>query len=80
MLSRLGLSTLQKTTAAIWMLAYALPANAINEYIKIGESTAVENFKRFCYNIVEVFAEWFLRAPTSHDVARLLDIKKVKVF
>ena len=75
-LGRLGLSTLQKATAAIRMLAYALPADATDEYIKIGESTAVESCKRFCRAIVEVFAECYLRAPTAHDVVRLLNIGK----
>ena len=36
---RLGLSPLQKITVAFWMLAYRLPADATDEYVKIGEST-----------------------------------------
>ncbi|XP_073309962.1 uncharacterized protein [Primulina huaijiensis] len=35
-LGRLGLSTNQKATAALRMLAYALPADATDEYIQIG--------------------------------------------
>ena len=62
------------------MLAYALPADATDEYIKIGESTTVKSCKRFCRVIVEVFAERYLRAPTFHDVARLLDIGKSRDF
>ena len=34
-LGRLGLSAIQKATAAIRMLAYALPADATDEYVKI---------------------------------------------
>ena len=79
-LGRLGLSTLQKTTAAIRMLAYALPADATDEYIKIGESTAIESCKRFCRAIVEIFSERYLRSPTSNDVARLLHIGKNRGF
>lgn len=30
------------------MLAYGLPEGAIDEYIKIGESTALESLKRLC--------------------------------
>ena len=79
-LGRLGLSTLQKTTAAIRMLAYALPADATDEYIKIGESTTIESCKRFCRAIVEIFSERYLRSPTSNDVARLLHIGKNRGF
>ena len=79
-LGRLGLSALQKATAVIRILAYALPADATDEYIKIGESTAVESCKRFCRAIVEVFAERYLRAPTSHNVARPLDIGQSRDF
>ena len=41
----LGLSTIQKCTAAMRMLCYGLPADALDEYLKIGESTAIEAFK-----------------------------------
>ncbi|KAL0899432.1 hypothetical protein Bca101_083393 [Brassica carinata] len=54
---RLRLSTLQKVIAAIWILAYSMPADATYEYIKIRESTATECMKRFCRAIVEVFSE-----------------------
>ena len=57
------------------MLEYA-QADATDEYIKIGESTAVESCKRFCRVVVELFAEHYLRSPTSNDVARLLHVGK----
>ncbi|KAG2322204.1 hypothetical protein Bca52824_015417 [Brassica carinata] len=56
-IGRLGLSYLQKTTAVFRMLAYGLPADATDEYIKIGESTAIESMKRFCRAVVEIFSE-----------------------
>ncbi|KAG2309044.1 hypothetical protein Bca52824_028792 [Brassica carinata] len=56
-IGRLGLSFLQKTTAVFRMLAYGLPADATDEYIKIGESTAIESMKRFCRAVVEIFSE-----------------------
>ncbi|XP_075507568.1 uncharacterized protein LOC142544399 [Primulina tabacum] len=76
----LGLSTIQKTTAALRILAYALPADATDEYIKIGESTAIQCMQRFCRAVVEVFAEQYLRSPTADDVARLLYIGKQRGF
>ena len=79
-LGRLGLSTLQKITAVFWMLAYGLPADATDEYLKIGESTSIESMKRFCRAIVEIFAERYLRTPTATDVARLLHIGQQRGF
>ncbi|XP_073271458.1 uncharacterized protein [Primulina huaijiensis] len=54
--------------------------DATDEYIKIGESTAIECMQRFCRAIVEVFAEQYLRSPTSNDVARLLYIGEQRGF
>jgi len=62
------------------MLAYDLPADATDEYVKIGESTTIESMKRFCRAIVEVFGERYLRSPTPNDVARLLHIGEQRGF
>ncbi|PON83488.1 hypothetical protein TorRG33x02_207600 [Trema orientale] len=40
-LGRLGLSDFQKITAVFRMLAYGVPVDTTDEYIKIGESTAI---------------------------------------
>ena len=54
------------------MLAYGLPADATDEYVKIDESTTIESMKGFCRAIVEIFLEQYIRSPTANDVARLL--------
>ncbi|KAJ8772095.1 hypothetical protein K2173_027272 [Erythroxylum novogranatense] len=77
---KLGLSSLQKVTAAFRMLAYGVSADSTDEYIKIGESTAIESTKRFCRAIVEVFGQIYLRAPNANDVARLLQINEKRGF
>ena len=46
--SQLGLSCLQKVIAAFRMLAYGVPADALDEYIRIGESTALESTEKVC--------------------------------
>ncbi|XP_042449170.1 uncharacterized protein LOC122034109 [Zingiber officinale] len=71
---KLGLSGLQKMTAVFRILSYGVPADAIDEYIKIGESTAIESVKRFCRVVVEVFGDQYLRSPNANDVVRLLHI------
>ncbi|XP_020253854.1 uncharacterized protein LOC109830908 [Asparagus officinalis] len=75
-LGRMGLSPLQKVTAIFRMLVYGLPADAMNEYVKIGESIAIESMSNFCRAIVEIFAEQYLRTPNANDIARLLYIGK----
>ena len=50
-----GLSSLQKMTAAIRMLAYGVSADAVDDYVRIGESTAIESLKRFVRAIVAIF-------------------------
>lgn len=45
-----------------------IPANAVDVYINIGESIAVECVKRFCLAIVEIFSNDYLRSLTVGDV------------
>ena len=73
-MGRLGLFALQKITAVFQMLAYGLPVDVTDEYIKIGESTTIESLKRFCRAVVEEFKDEYLRSPNATDVARLLHI------
>jgi hypothetical protein len=39
---KVGLSALQKCVASMRILAYGVPADAVDEYVRIGESTARE--------------------------------------
>ncbi|XP_073121024.1 uncharacterized protein [Henckelia pumila] len=68
---KLGLSSLQKVMAAVRMLAYDVAGDAVDEYLRIGASTALECLKTFCRGMHEIFYEQYLRQPTSEDVARL---------
>ncbi|KAK3183819.1 hypothetical protein Dsin_031105 [Dipteronia sinensis] len=77
---RLSLSALQKIKAVFRMLAYGCPADATDEYIKIGESTTIESLKIFCRAVVEEFAGEYLKSPNATDVARLLRIGKDRGF
>ncbi|KAK3221937.1 hypothetical protein Dsin_008962 [Dipteronia sinensis] len=62
------------------MLAYGCPADATDEYIRIGESTTIESLKIFCRAVVEEFIDEYLRSPNATDVARLLRIGKERGF
>ena len=79
-IGHLGLSGLQKAVAAIRILAYGLPADAVDEYVRIGESTARKALHHFCRAIISVFGQYYLRAPNAEDVARLLRIGEQRGF
>ncbi|KAF8408471.1 hypothetical protein HHK36_007625 [Tetracentron sinense] len=53
----LGLSSLQKVTAAMRMLTYGVATDAVNDYVRIGESTSIESLRKFVRAVVEVFAQ-----------------------
>ena len=70
----LGLSCLQKVVAAFRLLAYGVAADALDEYIRIGESTALEALRKFTIAVVEIFGQQYMRLPNEEDTARLLAI------
>jgi hypothetical protein len=70
----LGLTCLQKVVAAFRMLAYRVPADALDEYFRIGESAALEALRKFVVAVVEVFRPEYMRLPNKQDTARLLVI------
>ena len=76
----LGLSCLQKVIAAHMILAYGIPTDLTEEYLRIGETTAIESRGAFVKAIVEVFGDWYLRAPNKADICRLLSIREQRGF
>ncbi|XP_028065514.1 uncharacterized protein LOC114268531 [Camellia sinensis] len=75
-----GLSALQNMTSAMRILSYGVAADAVNDYIHIGESTAIQSLQQFCYSVIEIFGVEYLRSPTPTDIARLLAIGEVRGF
>jgi hypothetical protein len=71
---------IQKCTTAIRQLANGSPADQLDEYIKIGESIAVECLKMFVQGVVEVFGAKYLRRPTAQDVERLIQLGERRGF
>ncbi|XP_028078740.1 uncharacterized protein LOC114280561 [Camellia sinensis] len=68
----LGLSGIQKITAALRILQYGVPADVVDKYIRIGESTAIAALNFFTKSIVATYEAVYLRTPNEADVARLL--------
>ena len=75
-----GLSSLQKITAALRIFAYGVAGDAVDEYIRIGESTATKCLKRFATAVVNVFEKEYLRHPTEEDLERHLKINANRGF
>ncbi|XP_056863345.1 uncharacterized protein LOC108824966 [Raphanus sativus] len=69
---RSGLSPLQKCTAAIRQLAYGGAADTVDEYVRLGETTARKCLHQFCAGIIHLFGDQYLRRSTPEDLRRLL--------
>ena len=70
----LGLSSLHKIIAAYRILAYGTPADFVDEYIRIGESTAIESLRRFVKAVIAMFGDHYLMSLNNIDIARLLQM------
>ena len=70
----LGGSPIQKSIAAVRMLAYGASADFLDDYVRMGESTIIECLKHFVKAVVDVFSEQYLRAPDAEDTARLMSL------
>jgi len=78
--SKVGLSPLQKCTAAIRMLAYGSPADLMDETFGVAESTAMECLIHFVHGVRSLFGAQYLRKPTSEDIQRLLQVADQRGF
>ena len=54
-IGRMGLSPLQKCTAAIRILAYKSLVDCVDEYIRIGECTTTQCLQKFVRGVNEIF-------------------------
>lgn len=66
--------------AAMRMLAYGVAADFVDDYVRIGESTAIESLERFVKVVVVIFSDVYLRTPNNNDIAKLLTIEKNRGF
>ncbi|XP_028075042.1 uncharacterized protein LOC114277350 [Camellia sinensis] len=62
----------QKMIVALRILQYGVPADAVDEYIRIGENTAIVALNFFTRSIVATYEAVYLRSPNEADIARLL--------
>ena len=65
-----GFSSIQKCTAAMRMIAYGIPADNQDDYLRMSESTALTVMYRFARAMVAVFGPHYLRGPTERSEER----------
>ncbi|CAJ2642043.1 unnamed protein product [Trifolium pratense] len=78
--NKVGISPLGKCTTAMRMIGYGMAADAVDEYIKIGGSTALECLRKFCTGIIRLYEAVYMRAPTQDDLKRILDVSETRGF
>lgn len=69
-----------KCTAAMRMLAYGTPADALDENLKIGKSTTLKCLGNFAQGMIETFGPEFLRPPTVEETERILQFNESRGF
>jgi hypothetical protein len=62
------------------ILAYGLPADAVDEYVQIAESTTRESLEHFCRVVISAFGKEYLHFANTADVARLLQEGEARGF
>jgi hypothetical protein len=68
----IDLISLQKCTVVVSQLAYAVTTDTIDEYLKLGKTTALECLEYYYVGIIECFGAEFLYHSTVTDTHCLL--------
>jgi hypothetical protein len=58
-----GFATVQKVIAAVRVLAYGGPADCLDEYLHMGQSTFLETVNHFTRAIINIYGPTYLRNP-----------------
>lgn len=75
-----GLSTIQNFTATSRLHCYGVAADAVDEYVRIAETTTSKCLQRFCAAIVGLYTNKYMRNPTPEDVQHWLAVNEARGF
>lgn len=75
---RSGISSLQRCTVALRMLAYEVLADYVDENVQIGETTTLDCLINFVRGVDAIFSKEYLGRPSANDIQRLLNIGEAR--
>ncbi|XP_042035211.1 uncharacterized protein LOC121781554 [Salvia splendens] len=78
--SQLGMSAIQKCTAAMRMLAYGAAADLHDEYLRMSSQLIRKSLIKFVEGVISNFGDEYLRTPNEEDLTRLLHIGEQRGF
>lgn len=58
------------------MLAYGVAPDAVDEYLRMGETTARQSLKLFMQRVIKHFEVEYLKSPMNEDLRRIHHYKK----
>jgi hypothetical protein len=61
-------------------LAYGTSGDAVDEYCRLGDSTAIEAMRRFVVAFKACFGSTYSKQPTHEDILRQMGINEKKGF
>ncbi|GJU00256.1 putative nuclease HARBI1 [Tanacetum coccineum] len=77
---RQSLSSLQKCTGAMRVLAYGISFDAVDEYLRVSGALTRKSLMSFVQGVISCFGDEYLRRPNEDDLARLLNIGEQRGF
>jgi hypothetical protein len=72
----MGFSAFQNISSAMRVIAYGIPADYTDEYIRIGQDTTMESVRRFSKMVMWLYGDWHLWAPNKQDTKRLMEMNE----
>ncbi|XP_071681836.1 uncharacterized protein [Lolium perenne] len=72
----MGFSPFQKISAAMRVIAYGIPADYTDEYLRIGVQITTDCVHMFAKMVIKLYGETYLRAPDEQDTKRLVEINE----
>jgi hypothetical protein len=72
----MGFSPYKKKSAAMRVIAYGIPADYTDEYLRIGVQTTTDCVRMFAKMVIKLYGETYLRAPNEDDTKRLMEINE----
>ena len=62
------------------MIACGVTSDFMDEYVRIGETIAMESLKKFVTPVIDISFEKYLRKPNNEDIGRLLTYSERREF